>query len=155
MKAKTGLRASIPYVEFAAGCFAVYFGAQWALDPNGPFEPGFAISLAVLGATEIARRRLPANSVKKSKIDSFIHEGQELRGLATKSPLPIEKHIAWVDSMNKYFVESNAAELKTRLNDFSGLTFYGDVSEKSKYLRSIDGRIRRLMEFMQEIRSNN
>ena len=53
--------------------------------------------------------------------------------------------------MNTYFVETGKTEYKIRLNDFTGMTFYGDGSDKSKFEKSIDGRIRRLHEFLAEL----
>jgi len=53
--------------------------------------------------------------------------------------------------MNTYFEEAGKTECKVRLNDFTGMTFYGDGSDKSKFEKSIDGRIRRLHEFLAEL----
>jgi hypothetical protein len=74
-----------------------------------------------------------------------------LRKRVAEIPLPIAEHNAWVDRMNAYFAEQNAEEYAVRLSDFSGMTFYGDGSERSRMSNSIDGRSRRLHEFIAEI----
>lgn len=148
-------RTVLPYIEVIAGAFALYFGIKWLLDPQGPHEPGFAFSALVLVLTEAIRRYLPATTIRMSEIDTFIQEGQNLRDRADSDPLPVAEQDEWIVRMNKYFEDCGAPKLRTRLNDFTGLTFYGDGSEVSQYLRSIDGRIRRLMEFASELASHN
>ncbi len=60
-------------------------------------------------------------------------------------------HYDWVEKVNSYFQKHKGAGYEVRLNDFSGMTFFGDGSEKSKYANSIDGRLRRLHEFIKEV----
>jgi len=52
--------------------------------------------------------------------------------------------------MEKYLKKQNKLDYVVRLNDFSGLTFFGDGSDKSKFKISIDGRLQRLHEFLRE-----
>ena len=66
-------------------------------------------------------------------------------------PLPIEEHNDWVARMVTYFRSHEGRGYEARLSDFSGMTFYGDASERSKFSDSIDGRLRRLHEFLSEL----
>jgi hypothetical protein len=90
-------------------------------------------------------------TVDPKRLGQFLREAQALRKRVGETSLPIEDHNAWVDRMSAYFAEQDAEEYAVRLGDFSGMTFYGDVSERSKMLKSIDGRSRRLHEFISEL----
>ena len=85
------------------------------------------------------------------RLAQFLREAQALRDRIGETPLPIEEHNAWVDRINAYFAEQGAEEYAVRLSDFSGMTFYGSGSERSRFSMSLDGRSRRLHEFIAEI----
>ena len=89
--------------------------------------------------------------VSEKGLSAFIFEGQELRARANDDPLPVEDHNDWVARMVTYFRNHEGRGYEARLSDFSGMTFYGDTSECSKYLKSIDGRLQRLHEFLSEL----
>lgn len=93
-------------------------------------------------------------SVDPKRLAQFLLDAQALRNRIGETPLPIEEHNAWVDRMNSYFTEQNAEEYVVRLGDFSGMKFYGDGSERSRMSNSIDGRSRRLHEFIAEIQGS-
>ena len=84
------------------------------------------------------------------KLSGFIKEAQQLRTRLNENPLPIKDHNEWVERVNKYLKENLGSAYEVRFNDFSGMTFYGDNSEKSKMSRSLEGRSRRLHEFISE-----
>jgi hypothetical protein len=81
----------------------------------------------------------------------FVREGQQLRLRSRENPLPVAEHNEWVERMTTYFKSRNDGGYDVRLNDFSGMTFFSDGSERAKFENSIDGRIRRLHEFLKEI----
>lgn len=89
--------------------------------------------------------------VSEKNLSAFIVEGQELHARANEGPLPVEDHNAWVTRMVTYFRNNEGRGYEACLSDFSGMTFYGDASDRSKYLKSIDGRLRRLHEFLSEL----
>lgn len=89
--------------------------------------------------------------VKEENIAAFIREGQELLARRDEDPLPVEEHNAWVERMVDYFRPRRGRAYDVRLSDFSGMTFFGDSSEHSKFSNSIDGRLRRLSEFLGEL----
>ena len=92
-----------------------------------------------------------SNQVHAEKLASFIVEGQKLRARLDESPLPIAEHNAWVEQANEYLRANLGAAYEVRFGDFSGMTFYGNASDRSKISRSIDGRSRRLHEFISEL----
>ncbi len=96
----------------------------------------------------IARRRIDPN-----KVAQFMREGQDLRARLNEEPLPIQEHNDWVDRMVSYFKHHKGRAYEARLSDFSGMTFYGDGSERSRMSTSIEGRVRRLHEFVSELGS--
>ncbi|NGZ09474.1 MAG: hypothetical protein CV088_08800 [Nitrospira sp. LK70] len=89
--------------------------------------------------------------IDPKRLAVFLREAEGLRKRVGETPLPIAEHNAWVDRMSAYFAEQDAEEYLVRLSDFSGMTFYGDGSERSRMSNSIDGRSRRLHEFIKEI----
>ena len=143
-------RLVVPAVELCGLIAAVYFGVQWYLNPQGSYEAAFALSGVVALLAEWFRRNL-RTGVEAQEISIFIEQGQRLMSRKDESPLPIEEHNVWVTGMETYFRKLGRADYAVRLSDFSGLTFYGDGSEKSQYSRAIDGRLRRLHEFLREL----
>lgn len=137
-------------IELCGLIAAAYFGVQWYLNPQGNYEAAFALSGVVALLADWFRRHLKIG-VAAHEISTFIEQGGRLMGRKDESPLPIEEHNAWVAKMETYFRKFGRADYAVRLSDFSGLTFYGDGSEKSKYSRAIDGRLRRLHEFLREL----
>ena len=89
------------------------------------------------------------------RLSGFIREDQELREHLEENPSQTEQHNAWVERINGYFLEQGAKDYAVRLNDFSGMTFYGDGSDRSQISNSITGRCQRLQEFIAEIRSQS
>lgn len=140
----------VPAVELCGLIAVAYFGVQWYLHPNGNYEAAFALSGVIVLLSEWFRRHF-RTGVKADEISAFIQEGQMFMSRKEEMPLPVEEHNAWVSRMETYFRRLGRADYAVRLNDFSGLTFYGDDSEKAKYSRAIDGRLRRLHEFLREL----
>ena len=92
-----------------------------------------------------------SRQIESDQLAEFLTQGQKLRERLTETPPPIEDHNRWLDRMNVYFRERDARSYEARLSDFSGMTFLGDGSEGSKMSRSIEGRSRRLHEFISEL----
>jgi hypothetical protein len=65
--------------------------------------------------------------------------------------LPIGEHNAWVDRVGEYLRDNLGKAYEARFSDFSGMKFLGDGSDRSRMSRSIEGRSRRLNEFMSEL----
>jgi hypothetical protein len=81
----------------------------------------------------------------------FLTEAQQLRSRMGETPLPIDDHNQWVDRVSEYLRDQLGDSYEVRFSDFSGLKFYGDGSDKSAFSRSLDGRTRRLHEFIKEV----
>ena len=88
------------------------------------------------------------------RLANFLSEGNHLRDRLGENPLPIEDHNAWVDRIKGYLSEQGASDYVVRFSDFSGMTFYGDGSDRSRMSKSITGRCQRLQEFIAESRSH-
>ena len=86
-----------------------------------------------------------------AQLSVFIAEGASLRARSGEVPIPVEDHNDWVARMNEYFEQCGKPEYKVRLSDFTGMTFYGDGSDKSQFKKSIDGHVGRLHEFLGEL----
>ena len=87
----------------------------------------------------------------KDQLAAFLVEAQQLRNRSDEDPLPIGDHNAWVDRVSQYLKEHFGNAHNVRFSDFSGMTFFGDGSERSKMAKSLDGRSRRLHEFISEL----
>lgn len=147
------LKTVLAAFEAIAVLACVYFGFLWYDEPSGKYGPLFAISAFAFVITEIIRRYAPSRGIDAEKLADFIQEGQNLRARLDQEPLPITEHNDWVERMVSYFKQHKGGAYEARLSDFSGMTFYGDGSERSRMSRSIEGRIRRLHEFISELSS--
>jgi hypothetical protein len=87
----------------------------------------------------------------RDQLALFLTEAQELRARLKENPLPIREHNAWVDRVNEYLRDIFGSGHVVRFSDFSGMIFYSDGSERSKMSQSLDGRSRRLHEFISEL----
>ena len=85
------------------------------------------------------------------QLAAFLVEAQELRRRGPEQPIPVGKHNAWVERVSQYLRDHLGASYEVRFSDFSGMTFYGDGSERFQYAKSLDGRSRRLHEFITEL----
>lgn len=143
-------RFVVPAFEFVGLIAAIYFGVQWYLNPNGNYEAAFALSGVVALLAERFRRHL-GSSLDLDQLSAFVQQGRALMRRKDEIPLPVQDHNDWVERMERYFSKLHRPEYAVRLSDFSGLTFFGDGSDKSKFANSIDGRLRRLHEFLREL----
>jgi len=91
------------------------------------------------------------NEARSAALAQFVTEAQQLRGRLDEDPLPIADHNEWVDRTSEYLRGHLGAAYEVRFSDFSGMVFYGDGSDRSQMSRSLDGRTRRLHEFLQEL----
>lgn len=153
MTGVTILKIVLVVFEVIALLACVYFGVLWYIKPSGNYEPPFAISAFVFVVTDLIRRYAPSRGIEPEKLADFIREGQELRARLNEEPLPIREHNDWVEHMVSYFKQHKGGAYEARLSDFSGMTFYGDGSERSRMSRPIEGRVRRLHEFISELGS--
>ena len=87
----------------------------------------------------------------ENQLAEFLIEAQRLRSRLNEDPLPIRDHNAWVERVSGCLRENLTAAHAIRFSDFSGMTFYGDGSARSKMSRSLEGRSRRLHEFLSEM----
>jgi len=123
-------------------------------DPRDLKSYGLLFTVVLLGVG-IARRAVALNISKSqneyaARLAGFIDRGNELRSRKGENPLPIKEHNQWVEDMENYLRKVGKPDRVTRLSDFSGMTFFSDGSERSKFENSIDGRVRRLHEFLGE-----
>src|SRR5688572_2847077 len=88
----------------------------------------------------------------KSATAAFLAEAQQLRSCLGENPLPIAEHNSWVDRVSLYLRDNFGKAHEVRFSDFSGMVFYGGGgSERSMMSKSLEGRSRRLHEFLAEL----
>ena len=87
----------------------------------------------------------------REQLAAFLTEAHQLRTRLDEVPLPIGEHNAWVDRVGEYLRDNLGKAYEARFSDFSGMKFLGDGSDRSRMSRSIEGRSRRLTEFMSEL----
>jgi hypothetical protein len=144
-----------PAAWFVAGVFATgsfwYFLSQQ--NYSGTVLSGIGAVFFAGVAIYLHRRsdRSVLNAPHRERLATFVSEAQTLRSRLNEQPLPIADHNAWVDRVCKYLRENLGPDFEVRFSDFSGMVFYGDGSERSKMSRSLEGRSRRLNEFMGEL----
>lgn len=140
---------------FVAGVFAT--GAFWYFlsvknNEAALFSGIAAIVLAGLAAY-LHRLNDQASQllVHRNKITDFIAEGHLLAAKINEEELPTEGLNNWVSNVEEYLILNLDKSFASRLNDFTGMVFYGNGSEKSKFKNAIDGRVRRLNQFLTEL----
>ncbi len=138
-------------VFILAATFAIAFYYE---KPDDLQRLSLLVSVILLGIAVVRRSVENAREKNKyifaSQLAKFVDEGNELRSRKNEEPLPIEEYNSWVSNIESYLKDNKKEHYVTRLNDFSGLVFYGNGSEKSKFENTLDGRLRRLHEFIKE-----
>jgi hypothetical protein len=146
----------LPAAWFAAGIFAT--GAFWYFLSTKNYR---GVLLASLGAIVFALLAIhlhrssdayAINASHRDQLSQFLTEAQKLRSRLGEQPLPVADHNAWVERVSVYLRENLGLSFEARFGDFSGMVFYGGGSEKSQMSCSLDGRSRRLHEFISELR---
>lgn len=144
-----------PVAWFVAGVFAT--GAFWyylSKDSSlGSWSSAIGAVLFVALAVHLQRQSDPEmrNRPHRDQLAIFLTEAQALRTRKDEVPLSVEEHNQWVSKVETYLREHLGAAHSARVSDFSGMIFYGTGSEKSNCECSLDGRSRRLMEFIKEL----
>lgn len=135
---------------FATGAFWYYLSKDSSL---GSWSSGVGAVLFVALAVHLQRQSDPGVRTRphRDQLATFLTEAQALRARKDEVPLPVKEHNQWVSKVETYLREHLGAAYSVRVGDFSGMTFYGSGSEKSTYEHSLDGRSRRLMEFIKEL----
>jgi hypothetical protein len=140
---------------FAAGICAT--GAFWYFLSQKEHTWTIVAAVGALGFASLAiclhmRKDGPAQRHRYTEqMAAFLTEAQQLRARLDDTPLPIQAHNEWVERVGMYLRENLGQAYEMRFGDFSGMIFYGNGSERSTLSRSLEGRSRRLHEFMSEL----
>ena len=141
---------------FVASIFAT--GALWYFLGKSDINLAVAsgVGAVVFVGLAIALHARKENSSQehahREKLATFLAEAQRLRLRLNEKPLPITDHNAWVEKVAAYLQKHLGQAYVVRFSDFSGMTFYSDGSERSNMERAIEGRSRRLHEFISELK---
>lgn len=119
---------------------------------SAAFSLGGAAALAFV-AVQLHRINDRTSRFKASRehLAAFMKEAEALLARSNEDPLPIQDHDEWAKRAETYLTEWLDASYAARFGNFSGMTFYGDGSEKSSYKNSISGRSTRLHQFIKEL----
>lgn len=140
---------------FVAGIFAT--GAFWYFLSKDDYV---ATALSALGAVlfaivSVVLHKANDRSARfqkvRERLTDLLKQAEALIARKSEEPLPIAEVNDWIDRATKEVETLLDASYAARLNNFTGYVFYTDGSEKSKYRNAIDGRMRRLMEFLKEL----
>jgi predicted ATP-dependent protease len=141
----------IQLIWFLAGVFAT--GAVWYFLSRDQFlSAGLsAVSAVALAAVAVRLQRINDRSSRfkahREGLAGFLQEAEAMLRKHTGQRIPAEEHNAWVAQVENYLREQLDTSYIARFNNFSGMTFFsGSGAEKN----SIDGRCRRLHEFIKE-----
>jgi hypothetical protein len=144
-----------PAAWFVAGIFAT--GAFWYFLSQNSLAGAIWSGLAAIAFAFLAiwfhrqTDRPTVNAPHKAQLAAFLTEAQTLRARLNEQPLPIADHNLWAQRVETYLRDKLGSDYAVRFGDFSGMVFYGDSSEKSRMSRSLEGRSRRLSEFLAEL----
>jgi hypothetical protein len=141
-------------VWFLAGVFAT--GAIWFFLSRDEYLPAWlsVAATVVLLVVAVQLHRVNDRDARfrgrREALSVFAEQASSLAAKASEEPLPIEAHNEWVSRVEAYLGKELDASYAARFRNFSGMTFYGDGSPRSNYKNSLDGRTRRLHEFISE-----
>ena len=145
----------IQVLWFIAGVFAT--GAFWYFlsvkNEDSTIVSGVAAIVFAGTATYLHRLNDRSFRLRKcrEKLANYIDEINKVLQKIDEKELPILEHNIWVESVEKYLSTELDQSFVIRFSDFSGLVFYGDGTEKSKFKNSISGRVQRLSQFISEL----
>jgi hypothetical protein len=92
----------------------------------------------------------PQLQAQREQLGAFLLEAHSLSARANEDPGPLAAHNEWVARVESYLAEALDSSYVARFRDFQGMTFH--VSNPNSGLKkSLDGRSRRLHEFIAEL----
>ena len=145
----------VQLVWFLAGVYGT--GALWYfLSRDDHLSAIFSLAgaaLLTLVAVQLHRINDRTTRLKTHRecLAAFMKEAEVLLTRSNEDPLPMESHDDWVGRVEAYLKEQLDVSYAARLGNFSGMTFYGDGSQKSNYKNAINGRTTRLQQFITEL----
>ena len=143
-------------VWFIAGIYAT--GALWYYLSKDDFViAGLSlIGAALMSFVAIQLQRVNDRSnrfrIVREALAAEVARATTLLKRQTESPLPFKEHNEWVAEVESWLQQNLDQSYVVRYSNFIGMTFYSDGSEKATFRNSLDGRVRRLNEFIQEFR---
>lgn len=146
----------VQLIWFIAGVYAT--GAVWFFLSKDDYLSASVSVLSAIVLCMVAFHLHGLNDQSKrhhalrEKIGSFLKEAEALAARANEDAAPIDAHNEWVARVEHYLTETLDSSYAVRFGNFNGMTFY--VSNPNPDLkRSIEGRSRRLHEFITELAS--
>jgi len=139
---------------FVAGVFAT--GAFWYFLSQRDYLPTVGAGIGTVVFVGLAlflhTRKAHTPHALREQLAKFLAEAQQLRTRLDEVPLPVNDHNEWVNRVGAYLEKNLGNVFVVRFSDFSGMVFYGSGSEKSKMSNSLEGRSRRLHDFISELK---
>ena len=141
-------------VWFVAGIYAT--GALWYFLSKDDFiAAGLSfVGAAVMTFIAVQLQRINDRSARFLKVReglaAEVERATSLLKRQSESPLPIKEHNDWIAEVESWLQSNLDRSYVVRFSNFSGMTFYSDGSERATFRNSLDGRVHRLNEFIQE-----
>ena len=145
----------IQLVWFIAGVYGT--GALWfylSRDEYGSaaISTGAAFVLAVMAVyLQGLNDRSKRTRQIREAIGEYLKQAEKLNERANENPLPIAEHNTWVSTVESYLTTHLDSSYAARFGNFHGMTFYITSNPNSELRKSLDGRSRRLHEFLAEL----
>ena len=140
---------------FIAGIYGT--GALWYFLSRDEYIPATMSTAGAVGLAAIALYLHGLNDKSNQSRDAreqlatFLKEADGLTQRANEVPLPIEEHNIWVSRVEQYLTERLDSSYAARFSNFAGMTFYVSTNYNSSFKTSLEGRTRRLHEFIAEL----
>ena len=142
-------------VWFLAGVFAT--GAFWFFLSRGEYLPAWLSVAATVAFAVVAIQLHRINDrdarfrSRREALAAFMEQAALMAARTAQEPLPVKAHNEWIARVESYLRSELDTSYAARFGNFSGMTFYGDGSPRSNFKNSLDGRTRRLHEFIREL----
>ena len=87
----------------------------------------------------------------RASMGSYLQDCSALLNENQSGPPPTEKANQWIGQVSEFLAKDLDQSYVARFHNFSGITFFGDGSERSNVRNALEGRAQRLQEFLQEL----
>ena len=136
---------------YATGALWYFLGKDDNIGAGLSMVGAFGMTLVAIALHRVNDRSSRFRAIRHA-LAAQVENATDLIQRQSEMPLPVTERNEWIADVERWLESNLDRSYVVRFGIFSGMTFYSDGSEKAAYRNSLDGRIWRLNEFIQEFR---